>query len=235
MRSTKFMMLTLLFTCLQVGYLYGDLAVTTHFYDTVTLPCSFPFVYDGVSVLWERIGEDGRKLLVHKFTEDQDHLVEQDPQYRGRTQLSKEFSKRRLDLTLRDVTFSDEGTYYCRAASEKGHGDLMVTLTIDRLNADDPKVSLLHIDGIRLLKCVTTGVFRDPKVKWTNRNNEDLSSYATNNITALASGKQTVESILRYDVETNVHYFCQITEGRLKRSARAVISDGHSAVTFDEL
>ncbi|XP_075053589.1 butyrophilin-like protein 3 [Mixophyes fleayi] len=230
----RLMMLTSLLIVLLIGQSLGE-AVTTHLYGTVQLPCSFPFVQDRVTVVWEKIGDDGRKLVVHKYIEGRDSVEEQDSQYRGRTELSKEFSKRRLDLTLRDVTFSDEGTYYCRAAHEKGHGDTMVTLSIDRLDADDPKVILLHIDGKRRLKCIGIGVYRDPLVKWTNRKKEDLSSYGTSNITTLSDGRQMVESVLNYDADIDEHYFCHITEGRLRRSARAVISDGENVVTYDEL
>ncbi|XP_075053591.1 V-set domain containing T-cell activation inhibitor 1-like [Mixophyes fleayi] len=228
------MMLIVLGISLQTGQSLGE-AVTTHLYGTVQLPCSFPFVQDGVSVLWEKIEDDGRKLVVHKYIEGRDSVEEQDSQYRGRTELSKEFSMRRLDLKLSDVTFSDEGTYYCRAAHEKGHGDTMVKLSIDRLDAGDPTVTLLHIDGKRRMKCIGIGVYRDPLVKWTNRKNEDLSSYGTSSITTLSDGRQVVESVLNYDADIDEHYLCHITEGKVRRSARAVISDGEKTVTYDEL
>ncbi|XP_018429036.1 PREDICTED: butyrophilin-like protein 8 [Nanorana parkeri] len=163
----------------------------------------------------------------------QDQLEDQDIKYKERTQLSKDFSEGTVELTLRGVTFSDEGPYYCRAVNDRGHGDQKVQLTINELNAEEPMVTVAHIDGKKRLKCIETGAFRVPEVRWYDREGKDLSAHVTHNITVLGDGRMRVESVLDLDVETNAHYFCQVKEGRLKRTARAVISDGEPVTVTD--
>ncbi|XP_077335675.1 V-set domain containing T-cell activation inhibitor 1-like [Lithobates pipiens] len=205
-------------------------------YGTVTLRCTFPFIRgrEGLSVVWEKTDQDGRRLIAHKFTEGQDNLKDQDLSYTERTELSGDFSQGKVDLTLREVTFNDEGTYYCRAANKKGHGDKKVDLTIDKLNAAESTVTIIHDHGKQRLKCIDIGVFRNPWVKWYDEQLKDLSEYGTRKISDVSNGQKMVESVLNLDVETNKHYFCQVKEGRLKRTARAVISDG-KPVTVAEM
>ncbi|XP_077335494.1 V-set domain containing T-cell activation inhibitor 1-like [Lithobates pipiens] len=203
-------------------------AVVASLYATVTLRCTFPFIRgrEGLSVVWEKNERDGRRLIAHKFIDGRDNLKDQDLSYTGRTELSEDFSYGTADLTLREVTFNDEGTYYCRAANGKGHGDKKVDLTIGNLNAAESTVTVIHIDGKRRLKCIDIGVFRNPWVRWYNEHGADLSEHGTRTITDIGNGRKMVESVLNLDVETGKPYFCLVQEGRLKRTARAVISDG---------
>ncbi|XP_073473646.1 V-set domain containing T-cell activation inhibitor 1-like isoform X2 [Aquarana catesbeiana] len=209
--------------------------VVASLYDTVTLRCWFPFISEskGLSVVWEKIDQNGKLLIAHVFRNDQDNHTEQDQRYTGRTELSKDFSQGTVDLTMREVSFHDEGTYYCRAANRRGHGDKMVELTIDKLNAEEPKVTAIHIDGKKHLKCIDNGVFRNPWVRWYNEQGTDLSEYGTRKITDINNGRKMVESVLNLDVEKNKPYFCLVKEGRLKRTARAVLSDGETVIVTE--
>ncbi|XP_073473639.1 CD276 antigen-like [Aquarana catesbeiana] len=197
-------------------------------YANVTLRCSFPFIrgQEGLSVVWEKNDKDGRRMIAHMFTEGRDNLKEQDMSYTGRTKLSEDFSHGTVDLILREVTFNDEGTYYCRAANGKGHGDKKVDLTIGNLNAAESTCTSIHIDGKKRLKCINIGVFRNPWVRWYDEQLTDLSEHGTRKITDISNGRKMVESVLNLDVEANKPYFCLVKEGRLKRTARAVLSDG---------
>ncbi|CAI9595617.1 unnamed protein product, partial [Staurois parvus] len=123
--------------------------VVASLYGTVILGCSFPFIRgtEGLVVVWEKIGLDGKGFIAHKFKNDQDSPTDQNVSYTGRTELSKEFSNGAVNLTLREVTFNDEGTYYCRAANRRGHGDKKVNLTINHLNADDSTVTSFTLMG----------------------------------------------------------------------------------------
>ncbi|CAI9602947.1 unnamed protein product, partial [Staurois parvus] len=200
--------------------------VVASLYGTVILRCSFPFIrgLEGLVVVWEKTGPDKRGFIAHKYKDGRDNVKDQDLRYTGRTALSEDVSKGTLDLTLREVTFSDEGTYYCRAANKRRHGDQKVELTIGNLNAADSTVTVIHIDGKKRLKCMDIGVFRNPWVKWYDEQKTDLSQHGTRNVTDISNGRKKVESVLNMDVETNKHYFCVVKEGRLKRTARAVIS-----------
>ncbi|XP_068127037.1 uncharacterized protein [Hyperolius riggenbachi] len=109
----------------------GGATVTADLGDTVQLPCTFPFIQDGnnLLLLWERMDGNG-KLLVHRFMEGQDDLSQQDPQYTGRTTLSRDLSQGNLALTLTAVTLRDGGTYYCRGANQIRDDSTAVTLSI---------------------------------------------------------------------------------------------------------
>ncbi|XP_075449054.1 butyrophilin-like protein 1 isoform X3 [Ascaphus truei] len=214
--------------------------VTTYLYGTAELPCRFPFVSgsEGLYVTWEKTEDrDGKtqRFAVYSFHEGQEYNEYQGPQYRGRTEMLKELSRGKLDLRLTNVTFSEEGIYYCRAANLRDRGEQPIRLSIDRLSAGDIGVTAVSINGKRRLKCIITGVFRDPQVMWYNREKEDLSSFASLNVTDLGDGTQQVESVLDYDVEMNKHYFCDVQEGRLRRSVRAVMADQTPVTLTDEL
>lgn len=210
------------------AHLTDQAEVVASLYANVTLRCSFPFIrgQEGLTVVWEKNYQDGRRLIAHKFTEGRDNLKEQDISYTERTKLSEDFSHGRVDLTLQEVTFNDEGTYYCRAANRKGHGDKKVDLTIDNLDAEESTCTSIHIDGKKCLKCIDIGVFRNPWVRWYDEQGTDLSEHGTRKITDIGNGRKMVASVLNLDVEANKPYFCLVKEGRLKRTARAVISDG---------
>ncbi|XP_053561101.1 butyrophilin-like protein 1 [Bombina bombina] len=210
--------------------------VTTYLYGTTVLPCDFPFITGPQSlyVTWvkkEALNEKGPIAYVFQDGEHKSEL--QDPVYRGRTEMIWDLYRGQLNLMLSNVTFSDEGTYYCQAANLRDRGDIAVRLSVGGLSTSDPRVTAVTVGDKRRLKCFTTGSFRDPQIEWKELQNgdiRDLSSYGHLNVTHLSDGQQLLESVLDYNVQTNVHYWCHIKEGKLKRSTRAVISDGHDII-----
>lgn len=207
--------------------------VTANLYGTVTLPCKFSFVNDltdlrDLTVIWKM-----KNLIVYKLEREKEK--EQDPRYTHRVRLSSGLKQGNLDLILKNVTHDDEGTYYCQAANNKGHVDKMVTLSIDNLDANLPTATLVTIDGKQRWKCRSSGVYHNPQVQWITKEGEDLSSYGGLNVTEESNGRKLVESVLDHDVEENAQILCHIKEGKLRRSARAVKSDGVHPITFDEL
>ncbi|XP_053561736.1 butyrophilin-like protein 10 [Bombina bombina] len=220
----------LLTCCLPVNA--SVLEVTTKLHGTVVLPCKFSFITgpESLYVTWvkkDALNDKGTIAYVYQEGEDTSEL--QDQMYRGRTELIRDLSRGELNLMLRKVTLADVGIYYCQAANRKDRGDIAVLLSLDGLSASDPRVTAVAVGGKRRLKCFTTGSFRDPQIEWTELQDgdmKDLSSYGHLNVTDLSDGQQLLESVLNYDVEWNVHYWCHIKEGGQKRSARAVMSDG---------
>ncbi|XP_040190144.1 myelin-oligodendrocyte glycoprotein-like [Rana temporaria] len=234
MRSLLQVVLIMCIDSQRVGHL-DKTGVVASLHDNVTLPCWFSFIQgsEGLKVVWEKNDKDGRGSIAHMFMNNQDNLTEQDIRYTERTELSGDFAQGTVNLTLREVTFNDEGTYFCRAANRKDHGDKKVELTINKLNAEESTVTIIHIDGKKRLKCIDIGVFRDPWIKWYDEESTDLSDYGTRNITDIGNGRKMVTSVLNLDVERNKPYFCVVKEGRLKRTARAVLSDGKPVIVTE--
>ncbi|XP_068122425.1 CD276 antigen homolog [Hyperolius riggenbachi] len=136
----------------------GDDRVTTVLNRTVQLPCWFPLAKGdgGLSVAWYKEQPDGRELLVHKFIRDKEDLSEQDPLYRGRTQLSEGISQGNLTLTLTEVTRADQGTYLCKGASNFKFDTKKVELYI-RDPVTKPTIEVSRTaDGGVLLHCVSS-------------------------------------------------------------------------------
>lgn len=117
--------------------------VSTSLHGSVTLPSNFSFIQslEGLTVIWEK-KENDNKHIVYWILKGQENLEEQDPRYRGRVDISTEFSQGNLDLILRDVTHEDAGTYYCRAANQNAHGDKKVTLSIDDIKTEVPYLTI---------------------------------------------------------------------------------------------
>ncbi|XP_018101265.1 butyrophilin-like protein 2 isoform X1 [Xenopus laevis] len=211
---------------------HAAVIVETPLYGTVQLPCKFPFVteFQDSIVTWVKVSDrdnDVAPQVVHSFQRGQDITEDQDPSYKGRTSISPEMSKGKMDLTLTDVTFDDEGSYYCQAANRLSREFKEIQLSITSLGAEDPSVTT---DGENRLKCMSEGLYKDPQVQWQDRDGNDFSSYGKLNVTDLGDGRKKVESVLEYPYETNKQYFCHVKEGRLRRSARAVVSDGKEPV-----
>nr|XP_033797205.1 butyrophilin-like protein 2 [Geotrypetes seraphini] len=215
----------------------GSEEVKARLHTNVVLPCQFPFVQgpENVFISWEK--EDKEDIIaVHSFHDNTDHPEEQAAQYRGRTRLIKEFSRGVISLELTEVTSSDAGMYFCKAANLNTRGDKRILLTVDELEADDPKVTVEQRNGKKVLKCVSTGHYKNPHVEWHDREKNNLTGNAETNISEKQSdGTRTVESVLNLDITQNQHYFCHIHEEHLKRSIRAIPSDGEIIELNDEL
>ncbi|KAM4011809.1 putative butyrophilin subfamily 2 member A3 isoform 1-T2 [Anomaloglossus baeobatrachus] len=230
--------LLLLSSSMSLG-LSGVIPLSQHdmssfLYGSVTLPCQASFVntVTGLTMIWVK-NEDKKNPLLYRLLSGKENLEEQDPRYQGRVGISSRWSQGNLDLTLKNVSYEDEGTYVCRAANSRGHGDKMVTLSIGDLDANSPTITLLTEK--RQLKCLTTGVYHVPQIQWITPFGEDLSKYGSLNVAHLGDGRKKVESVLEYDIKENEQVLCHVQEGRLKRSARGVITDGTHSVRVDEL
>ncbi|XP_040190143.1 erythroid membrane-associated protein-like, partial [Rana temporaria] len=205
-----------------------DVSVNASLYGTVQLPCSFPFIRgpEELTLIWKK-EEGNNKSYIHSFKMGREHNLEQDPRYKGRTELSTEFPRGDLGLTLRGVTFADVGTYYCQAANTLNVDGKKVELSISGLNVHSQVGTLSAVDGKKRLTCITIGMFRDPWVRWYDVKNTTLTKYETHHITDEADGLKKVESVLRYDDEINETYFCQVGEGTLHTTTRIVRSEEH--------
>ncbi|XP_029433983.1 butyrophilin-like protein 1 [Rhinatrema bivittatum] len=230
-------MVTSLLLILLLRGVAGTPEIKARLYTNVILPCEVQFVKgpEGLYVSWEKEGREDH-VVVHSFHHNADHPEEQAAQFRERTSLSKELARGSLSLELKEVTSSDAGTYLCRAADSKNRGDKVIRLTVEDLEATEPTVSVEERNGKRVLKCTSSGLYKNPSVHWHDRMPTNLTSYAETNVSEKQSdGTRTVESVLNFPFTINEHYFCHIQEEKLKRSVRAVPSDGKPVMLNDEL
>ncbi|XP_077335676.1 V-set domain-containing T-cell activation inhibitor 1-like [Lithobates pipiens] len=203
-------------------------SVNSSLYGTAQLPCSFPFIHgsEELVLVWKK-EEENNKPYIYSFLKGLEHHLEQDSRYKGRTERSTELSQGDLSLTLRGVTFADEGTYYCQAANTLNKGGKKVDLSIRGLNVHSQVGTLSDVDGKKRLTCITIGMFRNPWIRWYDGKNTTLTKYETHHITDKANGMKKVESVLRYDDKINETYFCQVGEGTLHTTTLIVRSEGH--------
>lgn len=216
---------------------YDDVTynVSTSLYGTADLPCSFAFIegLEHLILVWKK-EEEKNKSYIHSFKMGQEHHLEQDSRYKGRTELSKNFKQGDLSLTIRGVTFADVGTYYCHAANFRNTGKQKVELSISGLNVHSKAGTLSDVDGKKRLMCITIGMFRNPWIKWYDVKNTILTKYETHHITDQADGMKKVESVLRYDDKINEAYLCQVGEGTLHTTTCIVRSDGKVSVKIQD-
>uniref|UniRef100_A0A8C5LS39 Ig-like domain-containing protein n=1 Tax=Leptobrachium leishanense TaxID=445787 RepID=A0A8C5LS39_9ANUR len=220
----------LVFSCSVTRQDNNSIQVSTFLHGTATLRCSFGFINgpEGLFVSWVKKQPD---KVVHSYHDGADDLTDQDVQFQHRTKMSISFYKGNVDLTLNNVGFEDEGIYSCGASNKMGHGEVYFRIYIDRLHGEDPVV--LVVDGKKQLKCSSVGFYEDAEIIWQNKELEDLSRPETpTSRTLQPDGRLLLESTLDIDVKPNVHYFCRVKEGRLRRSTRAVLSDGEHSINM---
>uniref|UniRef100_A0A3P8NT83 Ig-like domain-containing protein n=1 Tax=Astatotilapia calliptera TaxID=8154 RepID=A0A3P8NT83_ASTCA len=134
--------------------------------EDVTLPCHLKPASDAVSksVEWRRLDLDPTN--VHVWNED--HLVNQNPSYKGRTSLSTEKLKQGdLSLKLSKVKHSDNGRYRCFFPSESKEStiELLVEVNINR--------------SAVALQCESAGWYPEPELLWMDSDGNSHSAGPT--------------------------------------------------------
>ncbi|CAH2223007.1 HERV-H LTR-associating 2 isoform X1 [Pelobates cultripes] len=110
------------FICVNILFIfplvYSNTEVWGELSKEVILPCSFKPTEEEV-IHWN-IDENSKN--VHSFYYGQEHLEDQDPNYRGRTSLFlSELSSGNASLKITDVKKSDENTYSCYVGTQTGN------------------------------------------------------------------------------------------------------------------
>ncbi|XP_039457710.1 butyrophilin subfamily 1 member A1-like [Oreochromis aureus] len=145
--------------------------------EDVILPCYLDSASDAVSksLEWGRPDLDPR--FVHVWFEGQDHLVNQNPSYRGRTSLSTEKLKQGdLSLKLTRVKHSDNGRYRCFFPSESKEST--VELLVGSLSL--PTVAEVNINRSAVaLQCKSAGWYPEPELLWIDSDGNSHSAGPT--------------------------------------------------------
>ncbi|XP_005462863.1 butyrophilin subfamily 1 member A1 [Oreochromis niloticus] len=145
--------------------------------EDVILPCYLDSASDAVSksLEWGRPDLDPR--FVHVWFEGQDHLVNQNPSYKGRTSLSTEKLKQGdLSLKLSRVKHSDNGRYRCFFPSESKEST--VELLVGSLSL--PTVAEVNINRSAVaLQCKSAGWYPEPELLWMDSDGNSHSAGPT--------------------------------------------------------
>ncbi|XP_068186227.1 V-set domain containing T-cell activation inhibitor 1 [Antennarius striatus] len=166
-----------------------------------------------VSVTWEKVGVG----LVYQFQDNTPSLDNQDPQFRGRIQVStRDLIEGNATMLLTDVRRSDEGTYKCSIRSSGGGGDININLRTAAFSA--PTFTLM---GDALTAAVNRW-FPRPNVTWLDQ--EDQILQANTNLTEDSGGIFSVVSTLQ-PVNTSSSYSFRIENNLVLALARVALND----------
>ncbi|XP_026019175.1 butyrophilin subfamily 1 member A1-like [Astatotilapia calliptera] len=145
--------------------------------EDVTLPCYLDPATDAVSKILEWGRPDLDPRFVHVWFEGQDHLVNQNPSYKGRTSLSTEKLKQGdLSLKLSKVKHSDNGRYRCFFPSESKEST--IELLVGSLSL--PTVAEVNINRSAVaLQCESAGWYPEPELLWMDSDGNSHSAGPT--------------------------------------------------------
>ncbi|KAK1163973.1 butyrophilin subfamily 1 member A1-like [Acipenser oxyrinchus oxyrinchus] len=76
-----------------------------------------------------------------------------------------------MSLLLKDVQYTDQGSYHCTVATHSRKYDETVNLFIP-----EPEYPTVYFDSVTsTFTCNSSGWYREPKVQWTNEKGENLT------------------------------------------------------------
>uniref|UniRef100_A0A3P8NT14 Ig-like domain-containing protein n=1 Tax=Astatotilapia calliptera TaxID=8154 RepID=A0A3P8NT14_ASTCA len=169
--------------------------------EDVILPCHLEPPSDAVSEILEWGRPDLDPRFVHVWFEGQDHLVNQNPSYKGRTSLSTEKLKQGdLSLKLSRVKHSDNGRYRCFFPSE--HKESIIELLV----------------GNRVvLQCKSAGWYPEPELLWLDGEGNLLSAGPTETLRG-PDDLYTVSSRVTVEKKHKNSFTCRVQQRDMKQS-----------------
>uniref|UniRef100_UPI0037E7D97C V-set domain-containing T-cell activation inhibitor 1 n=1 Tax=Semicossyphus pulcher TaxID=241346 RepID=UPI0037E7D97C len=179
-----------------------------------------------VSVTWEKKDLKG---LVYRYQEGAPDLVDQNSQFKGRTQVFPEaVGTGNASLLLRDVRSSDVGEYTCRISSSEGAGTVNIKLRTAAFTAPKFKFS----KGI--LSAEANRWFPKPNVTWSDLDGNVLKG--STSFTQNSAGIYRVVSTLQ-PVNMSDTYICRIENELVIAVSKATVTDtqvfGRTYFTFN--
>ncbi|KAF1380937.1 hypothetical protein PFLUV_G00169250 [Perca fluviatilis] len=142
--------------------------------DDIILPCHLEPAADAVSMILEWGRPDLQPRFVHVWHEGQNHLVNQNPSYKGRTSLSTDKLKHGdLSLTLSKVRLSDSGTYRCLIPKQSKESTVQLIVG----SVSSPVIAGINISRTAaVLQCESEGWYPEPEVLWLDGEGNLLSA-----------------------------------------------------------
>ncbi|KAL4007892.1 hypothetical protein ACER0C_001744 [Sarotherodon galilaeus] len=183
--------------------------------EDVILPCHLEPPSDAVSetLEWGRPDLDPR--FVHVWYKGQNHLVNQNPSYKGRTSLSTEKLKQGdLSLKLSRVKPSDNGRYRCFFLSQ--HKESIIELLVGSLSL--PTISGININNSRVvLQCESAGWYPEPELLWLDGEGNLLSAGPTETLRG-PDDLYTVSSRVTVEKRHKNSFTCRVQQRDMKQS-----------------
>uniref|UniRef100_A0A3P9DSC4 Ig-like domain-containing protein n=1 Tax=Maylandia zebra TaxID=106582 RepID=A0A3P9DSC4_9CICH len=188
--------------------------------EDVILPCHLEPPSDAVSEILEWGRPDLDPRFVHVWYEGQNHLVNQNPSYKGRTSLSTEKLKQGdLSLKLSRVKHSDNGRYRCFFPSEN---TVLCKNTFFSL-ASSGSLSLPTISGINIntsrvvLQCESAGWYPEPELLWLDGEGNLLSAGPAETLRG-PDDLYTVSSRVTVEKRHRNSFTCRVQQRDMKQS-----------------
>uniref|UniRef100_A0A3P9C9J1 Ig-like domain-containing protein n=1 Tax=Maylandia zebra TaxID=106582 RepID=A0A3P9C9J1_9CICH len=169
--------------------------------EDVILPCHLDSASDAI-VEWGRPDLDPR--FVHVWYEGQNHLVNQNPSYKGRTSLSTEKLKQGdLSLKLSRVKHSDNGRYRCFFPSD--------------LCWFFPLFYHTPVTFRVVLQCESAGWYPEPELLWLDGEGNLLSAGPTETLRG-PDDLYTVSSRVTVEKRHKNSFTCRVQQRDMKQS-----------------
>uniref|UniRef100_A0A8C4SUN7 ICOS ligand-like n=2 Tax=Erpetoichthys calabaricus TaxID=27687 RepID=A0A8C4SUN7_ERPCA len=152
-----------------------------------------------------------------------DYLKNQDPQFKGRTELFRsELSHGNFSLRLSNVSVTDEGEFVCKY-SKNNKGNTIQSEQCLQI-AGHYSVPVVHRPAVAIFKdsevdftCISAGGFPEPKVHWSvNKKPLQDSSRVNTRMSRDSRGLYNLTSVLTLKVTEDVSVTCTIDNERLR-------------------
>ncbi|XP_043943860.1 programmed cell death 1 ligand 1-like [Protopterus annectens] len=184
-------------TCLQLSFITGIPmvkipvhSIQTDLKQNIVIQCYFSEVEGHANIYWYYYNKAGKHEVVHVFLNGEDKDTIQSPNYRGRTQLIHQKSKKGdASLLLSGVRITDAGQYRCFVKDDSGPAYDEATLHVHAPYSD----GLLQItqNGTSdLAACTFSGGYPQDEINWEYSDGRHM------NQTHLTSHSQTTEGLM---------------------------------------
>ncbi|XP_044039875.1 butyrophilin-like protein 1 [Siniperca chuatsi] len=177
--------------------------------DDITLPCHVRPATDAVNEMleWTRPDLNPRFVYLRRFGKD--HLVDQNPSYKGRTSVSTDGLKQGdISLKLSKVKLFDEGTYRCfiPRLNTQSSVQLVVGAVIEMT-----KVS----SGV--LQCESAGWYPEPEVLWLDGEGKLISAGPTETVRG-PDDLYTVSSRVTVEKRHGNSFTCRVQQQNINQT-----------------